>query len=198
MQEEIKDVLNILKDDIKNAITYLKSEYSVLKAGRANPHLLDKIMVDYYGTMTPLNQLGTISVPEARLLTISVWDLNAVGLIRKAIQTSDLGVSPTDDGKVIRLVFPPLTEERRREIVKQVKKLAEDAKISIRNARRECLDFFKTSKKDGVISENEYAGLEKEVQKIVDNANEEVDNLCEQKEKEVMEVWCLTLLLAKN
>lgn len=190
MQDEqmVKEIMQGYKEDIDKAITFLKSEYAVVKAGRANPHILDKVMVDYYGSMTPLNQMGNINIPEARMLTISLWDLNAMGAVRKALQMADLGLTPSDDGRIIRLVFPALTEERRREIVKQVKKICEDAKISLRNARRDCLDMYKSMKNDKLLSEDEYAVLEKDVQKVLDNANATCDEICANKEKEVMEV----------
>ena len=193
MQDEqmVKEIMQGYKEDIDKAITFLKSEYAVVKAGRANPHILDKVMVDYYGrdgSMTPLNQMGNINIPEARMLTISLWDLNAMGAVRKALQMADLGLTPSDDGRIIRLVFPALTEERRREIVKQVKKICEDAKISLRNARRDCLDIYKSMKNDKQLSEDEYAVLEKDVQKVLDNANATCDEICANKEKEVMEV----------
>ena len=184
----VKDIMDGFKDDMEKAISFLKSEYSVIKAGRANPHILDRVMVDYYGVMTPLNQMGNINVPEARMLTISLWDLNAMGAVRKALQLADLGLTPSDDGKIIRLVFPMLTEERRRELVKQVKKVCEDAKISLRNARRDCLNMYKQMKKDSQLSEDEYAGLEKDVQKVLDSYNAKCDEICQTKEKEVMEV----------
>ena len=184
----VKDIMDGFKDDMEKAISFLKSEYSVIKAGRANPHILDRVMVDYYGVITPLNQMGNINVPEARMLTISLWDLNAMGAVRKALQLADLGLTPSDDGKIIRLVFPMLTEERRRELVKQVKKVCEDAKISLRNARRDCLDMYKQMKKDSQLSEDEYAGLEKDVQKVLDSYNAKCDEICQTKEKEVMEV----------
>lgn len=184
----VKEILEGFKEDIQKAINFLKTEYSIVKAGRANPHILDKVMVDYYGVMTPLNQMANINIPEARMLTVSLWDLNAMGAVRKALQTADIGLTPSDDGRIIRLVFPALTEERRREIVKQVKKICEDAKISLRNARRDCLDMFKQMKKDGQLSEDEYAGVERDVQKLLDNANVECDDICDKKEKEVMEV----------
>lgn len=190
MQDEqmVKDIIESFKDDIKKSENFLKGEYTVLRAGRANPHILDKVMVDYYGVMTPLVQMANVNIPEARMLTISVWDINALPAVRKAIQQADLGLTPSDDGRVIRLVFPPLTEERRREIVKQVKKLCEDAKISIRNARRDCLEMFKQMKKDNEISEDELKTIEGQVQKILDAGNASVEQLCQEKEKEVMEV----------
>lgn len=187
-EEMIKEIIEGYKIDATKAITFLKGEYSVLKAGRANPHILDKVMVDYYGTMTPLNQMGNVSIPEARMLTVSIWDLNAMANIRKALQMADLGVSISDDGKIIRLTFPVLTEERRRDIVKQVKKLAEDARISLRNARRDAMDLLKSEKKDGNLSEDELSGLETQVQKITDSHNTQIDELATAKEKEVMEI----------
>lgn len=169
-------------------VTFLKSEYLTLRAGRANPHILDKIVVDYYGVPTPISQMANISVPEARMLVISVWDQSQLRNIEKAIQQADLGVNPIDDGKVIRLIFPALTEERRRDIVKSVKVLAENAKISLRGTRRDSLDIFKQMKKDGEISEDEMAGVEKEIQKLVDSFNEKIEELCQVKEKEIMEI----------
>jgi ribosome recycling factor len=187
-QSMVKEIIESFKYDGNKAINFLKSEYTVLKAGRANPHILDKVMVDYYGSMTPITQMGNIAVPEARMLTISVWDVSALPAVRKALQMADLGITPTDDGKVIRLVFPALTEERRKEIVKQVWKIAEDAKISLRNARKDCLNMLKQLKKDSEISEDEMSSLEKEVQKITDQFNGQIETLAQAKEKEVLEI----------
>ena len=188
MDEIIKELIESSKQDMEKTLSYLKNEYQTLKAGRANPHILDKVFVDYYGTMTPINQMANISIPEARMLVISVWDQSQLTSISKAIQQADLGVNPIDDGKVIRLIFPTLTEERRKDIVKSVKSLAENAKISLRATRRDCLDMFKQMKKDGEISEDELAGVEKDVQKMVDSYNSQIDSLCLAKEKEVMEI----------
>lgn len=188
MEEELNIKINNCKSDMEKAIEFLKNEYQLLRAGRANPHILDKITVEYYGTQTPINQMANISVPEARVLMISVWDISQLSNISKAIAQADLGVNPVDDGKAIRLIFPALTEERRKEIVKTVKTLCENAKISIRSARRECLDVFKKLKKDGEISEDSYDNCEKEVQKLVDKYNELCDQICLTKEKEIMEV----------
>ena len=176
------------EDNIQKTIEHFKGELSTIRAGRANPHILDKIAVDYYGTLTPLNQMANISVPEARMLLISVWDQSQVREVSKAIQAADIGVTPSDDGKVIRLIFPALTEERRKEIVKQVKKLCEETKIVLRNARRDCLDMYKQMKKDNEISEDEYASLEDDVQKIQDKYIAICENECSEKEKEVMEI----------
>ena len=188
MNEEFKLYIDNCKEDMDKAISFLKSEYGTLKAGRANPHILDKVYVDYYGTQTPINQMANISIPEARMLVISVWDSSQLVNVSKAIAQADLGVNPVDDGKVIRLIFPALTEERRKEIVKQVKMLCENSKISIRSARRDSLDIFKQLKKDNEISEDEYNTIEKEIQKLVDKYNNLADEICETKEKEIMEV----------
>lgn len=188
MNEELKEYLLSCNEDMEKAISFLKNEYGTLRAGRANPHILDKLFVDYYGTLTPINQMANISVPEARMLVVSVWDASQLVNVSKAIAQADLGVNPIDDGKVIRLIFPALTEERRKEIVKQAKALCENAKISIRSCRRDCLDIFKQLKKDGEISEDEYDNVEKEVQKLVDKFNQLADDICVAKEKEIMEV----------
>ena len=169
-------------------VSVLNSEYVTIRAGRANPHILDKVTVEYYGSMTPLNQMGNISVPEARILQINIWDLSQIKNVSKAIAEANLGVNPIDDGKTIRLIFPALTEERRKEIVKQVKKISEDSKVAIRNARRDCLDIFKNMKKESEITEDDLAYCEKEVQKITDNFIKKIDELTEEKEKEVMEI----------
>lgn len=188
MDEEIREYMDACRDDMEKAIFYLKNEYQVIRAGRANPHILDKVTVEYYGVPTPINQMANISVPEARMLMISVWDSSQLQNVSKAISQADIGITPIDDGKVIRLVFPALTEERRRDIVKNVKSLCENAKISIRNARRDCLDIFKQMKKDSSISEDAYDSAEKEVQKLVDKYNAIADEVCLAKEKETMEV----------
>lgn len=188
MNEEIKEYLDACKDDMEKIIAHLKNEYLIIRAGRANPHILDKISVEYYGAMTPINQMANISIPEARMLVISVWDHSQLANVSKAIAQADIGVNPIDDGKVIRLIFPALTEERRREIVKTAKTLCENAKISLRGARKDCLDIFKDLKKDNSISEDEYDNAEKEVQKLVDKYNIQADEICAAKEKEIMEI----------
>lgn len=186
--DEIKELIDSTKEDMSKTIAYLKNEYLTLRAGRANPHILDKITVDYYGVMTPINQMANISVPEARMLVVSLWDQSQLKNVSKAISQADLGINPIDDGRVIRLIFPILTEERRRDIVKSVKNLAENSKISLRSIRRDCLDIFKQMKKDGEISEDDLSGAEKEVQKLVDGFNEQIDALSLVKEKEIMEI----------
>ena len=188
MDEEIKEYMDACRDDMEKAISYLKNEYQVIRAGRANPHILDKVTVEYYGVPTPINQMANISVPEARMLMISVWDSSQLQNVSKAISQADIGITPIDDGKVIRLVFPALTEERRRDIVKNVKSLCENAKISIRNSRRDYLYIFKQMKKDSSLSEDAYDSAEKEVQKLVDKYNAIADEVCLAKEKETMEV----------
>lgn len=187
-QEMVDEILNSLKEDLKNAINHQKNDYQIIRAGRANPHILDRVSVEYYGSLTPINQMANISVPEARIIAISVWDVSQIKNVSKAIMAADLGVNPTDDGKIIRLIFPTLTEERRKEIVKQIKKIAEDTKVALRNARRDALELLKQMKKDGDISEDEFATLEKEVQKLIDLSTADSDKNSQEKEKEVMEV----------
>lgn len=170
------------------AFDHLKSEFLAIRAGRANPQILNKITVDYYGTPTPLNQMATITVPEARMLVISLYDVSMVKEVVKAINASDIGLSPTDDGKSIRLVFPQLTEERRRDLTKQVKKVAEETKVVLRNERRDMMDSLKKLKKDNVITEDVTATLEKDVQKSLDKYIEAVDKLVKDKEAEILEI----------
>ncbi|MBQ9785881.1 MAG: ribosome recycling factor [Clostridia bacterium] len=187
--EELVEELQLgYSEQLEKAYNHLLDEYQIIRAGRANPHILDRVMVDYYGALTPINQMANIQVPEARMIVISVWDSSQLKAVAKAIQMADLGVNPTDDGKVIRLVFPALTEERRRELVKQVKKLLEEAKVVMRNARRDVLDKFKALKKDSSITEDELAGLEDDVQKELDSIIAKSEKSCENKEKEIMEI----------
>lgn len=185
--EVVEEIFMILEEELDKAYNHQKNEYAVIRAGRANPHILDKIFVEYYGVPTPLTQMATISVSEARILCISVWDQSQVKNVSKAISASDIGITPSDDGKVIRLTFPQLTEERRREIVKTVKKIAEETKVAMRNARRDAMDMIKDLKKEGM-SEDECAGYEKEVQKNIDSYISKVEDLSISKEKEIMEI----------
>ena len=185
---EVGEVFEEYELSLMDTIDHLKVELSSIRAGRANPQILNKIVVDYYGAMTPINQMANISVPEARLLQISLWDTSMIKAVVKAITVSDIGITPTDDGKVIRLVFPQLTEERRRDLVKQVKKTGEDYKVTLRNARRDILDKVKAFKKDGKITEDDVATYEKEIQKILDNSVASVDALVKDKEAEILEV----------
>ncbi len=185
---EVGDAFDEYELELEDTVDHLKSELNSIRAGRANPQILNKIVVDYYGTPTPLNQMSNITVPEARLLQISVWDASMIKAVVKAISQSDIGITPSDDGKVIRLVFPQLTEERRRDLVKQVKKTGEDYKVTLRNSRRDVLDKIKNFKKDAKITEDEAATYEKEVQRILDGKVAEVDALVKAKEAEVLEV----------
>ena len=163
-------------------------ELKTIRAGRANASVLDKVAIDYYGTMTPIRQVGSISSPEPRLLVIQPWDTTVLKEIEKAINASDIGISPQNDGKVIRLNFPPLTEERRKELVKTVKKYTEEAKVQIRNIRRDALEQFKTQKKNGEITEDDQKEAEKDIQNLTDKYVKEIDSICAAKEKEILEV----------
>ena len=176
------------KSKMEKTIISLKSEFASIRAGRANASVLDRVMVDYYGTPTPVNQLASISIAEARILVIQPWDASVLNAISKAIQVSDVGINPTNDGKVIRLVFPQLTEDRRKEIVKSVKKVSEDAKVAIRSIRRDSLDKLKKMQKNSEITEDDLSGGEKEVQKITDDFVKKIDDETKIKEKEVMEI----------
>jgi ribosome recycling factor len=176
------------EDKMKKSVEVFKKELGTLRAGRAVPSLLDRINVNYYNTPTPLNQLATISAPEARLLVIQAWDKNAVGEIEKAILKSDLGLNPQSDGNVIRLAIPQLTEERRKELVKTIRKKAEEARVAIRNIRREANDLLKNQEKKGDISEDNLRTAQGEVQDLTDKQIGDVDEFLAQKEKEVMEV----------
>ena len=174
-------------EKMKKAIEFLMQDYAGIRAGRANPHVLDKLRVDYYGTPTPIQQVGNVTVPEARIIQIAPWEKNMIREIEKAIMTSDIGINPSNDGSVIRLVFPELTEERRKDLAKEVKKKAEDAKVAIRNIRRDGNDAFKKLAKTEV-SEDEIKQLEDELQKLTDKYVKEVDGLMEVKSKEIMTV----------
>lgn len=188
MNELFEEIQFSCEEEIEKAINHQINEYLVIRAGRANPHILDKVFIDYYGVPTPIKNMASISVPEARILAISVWDQSQVKNVVKAITAADLGVNPNEDGKTIRLIFPMLTEERRKEIVKQVKKIAEETKIVIRNARRDAMDSIKDLEKNGEISEDEKSSYEDNIQKIIDNAINKVEDNCKTKEKEIMEV----------
>ena len=173
-------------DKMKKALDFLESDYAGIRAGRANPHVLDKIRVDYYGTPTPIQQVGNVTVPEARIIQIAPWEKTLIREIEKAIMTSDLGINPSNDGSVIRLVFPELTEERRKELAKDVKKKAEDAKVAVRNIRRDGNDAFKKLGKE--ISEDEVKQLEEQLQKMTDKYIKDIDAMMDTKTKEVMTV----------
>lgn len=179
---------NYLKEEIESAINFFKSELSSIRVGRANPRILDKVMVNYYGNPTPLNQMANISVPDAKMLVISLWDANMLKEVVKAINEANLGLNPSDDGKVIRLVFPDLTQERRKEVAKTTRTLCENAKIAVRNIRRNVIDELKDMKKANILTEDEMNSAEKEVQKIVDNSTQSIDNITADKEKEIMSI----------
>ncbi len=173
---------------MEKVIDNLKYEYSSIRAGRANPTVLDKLTVDYYGAPTPINQMAAISVPEPRMLVVQPWDASTLRLIEKAIQTSDLGINPTNDGKVIRITFPPLTAERRQELVKKVAKYAEEAKVAVRNVRRDAMDDYKAQKKKSEITEDDLKNIEKDIQKLTDDYCKKVDGVKDDKEKEITEL----------
>ena len=179
--------LQVYEDKMKKALDFLESDYGTIRAGRANPHVLDKIKVDYYGIPTPVQQVGNITVPEARIIQIAPWEKSLLKAIEKAILTSDLGINPSNDGSVIRLVFPELTEERRKDLSKEVKKKAEEAKVAIRNIRRDGNDAFKKLVKAGT-PEDEAKALEEKLQKMTDKYIKDVDALMDVKTKEIMTV----------
>ncbi len=184
MQEHLK----LYEDKMEKSLDVLLDEYASIRAGRANPHVLDRIRVDYYGTPTPIQQIGNVTVPEARMIVIQPWEKSMLKAVEKAILVSDLGINPTNDGNVIRLVFPELTEERRKDLAKDVKKKGEGAKVAIRNIRRDAIDSIKKMEKAGDISEDELKQGEEKIQKITDKMIEKVDKAIETKTKELMTV----------
>lgn len=184
----INDILADSEDRMNKTIDHLLGDFASLRAGRANPAMLDKIMVNYYGTPTPINQMANINVPEARLLVIQPWDKGTITDIEKAIMKSELGITPSNDGNVIRIAIPQLTEERRKDVVKVVKKRAEEAKVAIRNIRREANDLIKASEKDKLISEDESKKGLDSIQKVTDKSIKDVDQVLAVKEKDIMEV----------
>lgn len=177
-----------IEEKMNKTISVLAENFAEVRAGRANPAILNKVKVDYYGVSTPINQVAGISVPEARLIVIQPWDMSILKEIEKAILASDIGITPNNDGKVIRLSFPELNEERRKELVKDIKKMAEEAKVSIRSLRREGLDEAKKAQKDGDITEDDLRNAETEIQKLTDKKVEEIDGLLNNKEKEIMNI----------
>ena len=179
---------NEFEEKMDKTISVFEENLSEIRAGRANPAILNKIKVEYYGTPTPINQMAGISVPEARLIVIQPWDVSVLKEIEKAILTSDIGINPNNDGKVIRLAFPELTEERRKELVKDIKKMAEEAKVAVRAVRRDGIDEAKTKQKNSEITEDELKNAENDIQKLTDKKIEEVDKILENKEKEIMSV----------
>ena len=184
----MKDILNDAETRMKKSLSVLQSDYGAVRAGRANPAVLDKIRVDYYGTPTPINQIAAISVTEARILTIQPWDISSCKAIEKAIETSDLGINPQTDGKIIRLTFRPLSEERRKELVKEISKMNEECKIAIRAIRRDAIDKLKEAKKNSELTEDDLKHAEKKAQDLTDKYCKEADELFEEKKKEIMEI----------
>ena len=184
MNENVK----AFDEKMKKTCEHLTTDLQTIRAGRANPHILDKLTVDYYGSPTPIQQVGNVSVPEARIIAIAPWEKNMIKPIEKAILASDIGITPSNDGSVIRLVFPELTEERRKELAKEVKKKGEDAKVAVRNIRRDGMDAFKKLSKNGDISEDEIKDMEDELQKSTDKFIKDIDKIIEEKSKEIMTV----------
>ena len=186
--EQFEILLMETMEKTEKTVSVLNSEYLTIRAGRANPHILDKVLVDYYGTPSPINQVGNISVQEGRCLVIAPWDASMLKVIEKQILAENLGVTPVNDGKIIRLTFPVLTEERRIELTKQVKKMSEDAKVAVRNVRRDAMDALKKMKNNKELSEDEHAICEKDVDKVISEAIEKIEKLAQDKEKDIMSV----------
>lgn len=180
--------LNVFEDKMKKTISVLESEMKAVRAGRANPAILDKVTVEYYGAPSPLTQIANVSVPDARSILIQPWDASILGEIEKAILKSDIGITPNNDGKTLRLNFPPLTEERRKELVKGIRKKGEDSKVAIRSIRRDAMEDAKLQKKNGEITEDDVKNIEKDIQKLTDTYIKEIDSVIASKEKEVLEV----------
>ena len=184
----LKDEYKVYEEKMKKSIDSVAADFASVRAGRANAAVLDRIMVDYYGSPTPIQQIAAISSPDPRALVISPWDSKALKSIEKAIQNSDLGINPQNDGRCIRLSFPQLTEERRKELAKQVRKYGEEAKVAVRNIRRDAMDTFKKEQKKGELTEDDLKDLEKDMQKLTDDYIKEVDKLTAAKEKELFEI----------
>ena len=184
----MKETLNAAKEKMNKSFNALNNEFAAIRAGRANPAVLDKVMVDYYGAPTPVNQMAAISVSEARILVIQPWDKSSLKLIEKAILASDVGITPTNDGTSIRLVFPQLTEDRRKELCKTIKKYGEECKVTVRSIRRDTIEKFKTMKKNSEITEDDMKSCEKKVQDLTDKFCDDIDKSVAAKEKEIMTV----------
>ncbi len=184
----MKEVISATKERMEKCITALSNELASIRAGRANPAVLDRITVEYYGTPTPINQMASISVAEARILVVTPYDKSQLKPIEKAIQASDLGINPTNDGSVLRIVFPQLTEERRKELCKTVSKTCEESKVAVRNVRRDGMDKIKAKKKANEITEDDVKEAEKEIQKLTDKYIEKIDKIGEDKDKEIMSI----------
>ncbi len=184
MRQELKP----FEEKMNKAITFYTNDINTIRAGRANPAILDKVQVEYYGVPSPLNQVGTVSVPEPTMIVIQPWDVTLLSEIEKAINKADIGIAPQNDGKVIRLNFPPLTEERRKELAKGLSKKSEDAKVNVRGVRREAMDFFKKAQKNSEITEDDLKNIEDEIQKLTDAKVKEIDTIGASKEKEIMSI----------
>ncbi len=184
----METVFNLANEKMEKSINSLKYEYNSIRAGRANAAVLDRISVDYYGSPTPINQMAAISVPEPRVLAIQPWDMSALSLIEKAILASDIGINPSNDGRIIRLVFPALTEERRKQLSKDVSKYGEEAKVAVRQIRRDCIEKIKTMKKNSEITEDDQKRGEDKLQKITDEFVKRIDEIADAKTKEIMEI----------
>ncbi len=182
------EAVTVATEKMEKSVAAMLNEFSNIRAGRANPQLLNRVMVDYYGTQTPITQIGNIAVPEPRILTISLWDASMMKAVEKAIQSSDLGLNPSNDGKVIRLVFPELTQERRQELVKMVAKKAEEAKVAVRSIRRDANDKLKKDQKASVITEDDLKIYEKNIQDLTDKTIKKIDDLLKDKQKEITEL----------
>ena len=179
---------NEIEERMEKSVNVFSGNLAEIRAGRANPNILNKVMVEYYGVPTPINQMAGISVPEPRLIVIQPWDMSVLKEIEKSIQIADIGINPNNDGKVIRLAFPELTEERRKELVKDIKKMTEEAKIAIRSIRRDGIDMAKAIQKEGEMTEDELESAENKIQKLTDSYIEKIDNISAEKEKEIMSV----------
>jgi len=184
----MKEQLNLTKEKMNKSINAIANEFAGIRAGRANPSVLDKVSVDYYGAPTPVNQMAAVSVAEARILVITPWDASTLKSIEKAILASDIGINPTNDGKAIRLVFPQLTEYRRKELCKTIKKYGEETKVTVRSIRRDSMEKFKTMKKNSEITEDDLKDCEKKVQDLTDKFCAEIDKAVSEKEKEIMSI----------
>ena len=184
----MKTVIKNADEKMGKTVNHLETQFSEVRAGRANPSVLDKVRIDYYGTPTPVNQVAAISVTEARTLTIQPWDASLLRTIEKAIQTSDVGINPQNDGKVIRMIFPPLSEDRRKEIVKDIAKMGEEAKVAVRAIRRDAMDKLKAMKKSGEITEDDQKHGEKKIQDITDSHIKSIDSATDKKQKQIMEI----------
>lgn len=184
----MKEVFEFAKTKMGKTINALSVDYGAVRAGRANPQILDKVTVDYYGTPTPIGQLASVAVAEARVLTIQPWDKSVLKGIEKAIQTSDIGINPQNDGNIIRLTFPPLTEDRRKELAKDIQKMAENSKVAVRSVRRDAIEKLKAMKKNSEITEDDLKNGEKEIQKITDGFIKDIEDMADAKEKEILSI----------